>query len=76
MNALAPIYRGCGPLFLRPDVTDVPRSKSKEWGVSSFTIVAPRLWNKLTLNIHTARNVNMFKSKLKTHFFSLVLDCN
>lgn len=38
---------------------------------SCFVHAAPRMWNKLPENIKTAQNVDIFKSLLKTHLFSL-----
>jgi len=85
INGLAPTYlseiltirdpgralRSSGQLLL-----DVPRSKCKQWGDRSFAVAAPRLWNKLPPDIRTATDLNLFKSKLKTHFFSLAFNGN
>ena len=38
-------------------------------GDRSFTCAAPKLWNELPLDIRSARTVNIFKAKLKTHLF-------
>lgn len=55
---------------------DVLRPKFKQWGDHSFVVAAPRLWNKLSLDIRTATDHDLLKSKLNTHFFSLPFDCN
>ena len=45
-----------------------PSFKSKATlGDRSFTCAAPKLWNELPLDIRSARTVNIFKTKLKTH---------
>ena len=47
-----------------------PSFKSKATlGDRSFTCAAPKLWNELPLDIRSARTVNIFKVKLKTHLF-------
>ena len=47
-----------------------PSFKSKATlGDRSFTCAAPKLWNELPLDIRSARTVNIFKAKLKTHLF-------
>ena len=43
---------------------------NRSWGDRSFTIAAPRLWNKLPINIRTAKNITIFKKLLKTHLMS------
>uniref|UniRef100_A0A669ET81 Reverse transcriptase domain-containing protein n=1 Tax=Oreochromis niloticus TaxID=8128 RepID=A0A669ET81_ORENI len=47
----------------------VPMSRLKHRGDRAFTVVAPKLWNKLPLHIRLAPTLEMFKSLLKTHFF-------
>ena len=49
-----------------------PRSKII-YGYSSFVVAAPRLWNKLPLEIREAKSVTNFRKKLKTHLFTLDL---
>ena len=49
-----------------------PRSK-RNYGHSSFVVAAPRLWNKLPLEIREAKSVTIFRKKLKTHLFTLDL---
>ena len=41
-----------------------PRSKIN-YGHSSFVVAAPRLWNKLPLEIREAKSVNIFWKKIK-----------
>lgn len=48
----------------------VPMSRLKHRGDRAFAVVAPKLWNKLPLHIRLAPTLEMFKSLLKTHFFS------
>ena len=49
-----------------------PRSK-RNYGHSSFVAAAPRLWNKLPLEIREAKSVTIFRKKIKTHLFTLDL---
>ena len=49
-----------------------PRSK-RNYGHSSFVVAAPRLWNKLPLEIREAKSVTIFRKKIKTHLFTLDL---
>ena len=45
---------------------------SKSYGQRSFSYAAPSLWNNLPQQVRTANNVNIFKSRLKTHLFNAV----
>ena len=49
----------------------VPRSRTKSYGDRTFAYAAADLWNKLPNDIRESASVNIFKSKLKTHFFKL-----
>ena len=49
---------------------EVPRSKRKLRGDRAFSVAAPRLWNSLPLHIREAPSLPVFKSKLKTYFYS------
>ena len=42
---------------------------SKTW----YVVAAPRLWNKLPLQIRDAKSVTIFRRKLKTYHFTLDL---
>ena len=42
-------------------------------GDRAFACAAPRLWNKLPLDIRNSSSLNTFKSKLKTHLFDTTL---
>ena len=53
---------------------DVPRSRLKTRGDRAFAVAAPRLWNSLPPNIRAAKSLDIFKSLVKTHLFSLALD--
>lgn len=52
----------------------VPRARLKTRGDRAFSVVGPRLWNALPLHIRTAPTVECFKSRLKTHFYSLAFN--
>ncbi|XP_036068103.1 uncharacterized protein LOC118598825 [Oryzias melastigma] len=49
---------------------EVPRSKRKCRGERAFSVCAPKLWNALPLNIRQATSLSIFKTRLKTHFYS------
>ena len=78
LNGLAPLYL-CDMLEryipvrrLRPSDNyhlSVPRYNLKSYGGRAFSVVAPKLWNNLPLDIKLSPNVNVFKSKLKTYLF-------
>ena len=44
-------------------------AKSKTYG-RSFSVAAPRLWNRLPLAIRNSQTTSQFKSRLKTHLFN------
>ena len=48
----------------------IPNSNLMTCGDRAFSVAAPALWNDLPLEIKQCPNVNVFKSKLKTHLFS------
>ncbi len=52
----------------------VPRSRCKTKGDRDFSVVAPKLWNGLPLNIRASPSLNAFKSSLKTYFYSLAFE--
>ncbi len=49
----------------------VPQSRLKRRGDRAFSVVGPRLWNSLPLEIRLAPSLSTFKSLLKTYLFSL-----
>uniref|UniRef100_A0A3P9MP71 Reverse transcriptase domain-containing protein n=1 Tax=Oryzias latipes TaxID=8090 RepID=A0A3P9MP71_ORYLA len=53
---------------------DVPRTRRKLRGDRAFAVAGPRLWNALPMQVRQARSLNDFKSKLKTHLFSLAFN--
>ncbi len=55
-------YMQSAPLY-------VPKIKRSTFGGRSFSSVAPSLWNSLPVSIRTAKDVDVFKTKLKTHLF-------
>jgi hypothetical protein len=48
----------------------VPHTKLKTFGDRAFSRCAPKLWNKLPIEIKNSSTVECFKTALKTHFFS------
>ncbi len=49
----------------------VPKYKLSTVGGRAFCIIGPKLWNKLPHNVHAASSLQIFKSQLKTHLFTL-----
>ena len=47
----------------------VPRAKFTSRGDRAFCTAAPRLWNKLPVEIRRSQSVHTFKTRLKTHLF-------
>ena len=52
----------------------VRKTYKKTRGDRAIAAAAPRLWNSLPLNIRSAHSINIFKSLLKTHLFSLAFN--
>ena len=48
----------------------MPKARRK-LGCHSFLVAAPKLWNKLPVNIRTTTSIVSFRSALKTHLFKL-----
>ena len=48
-----------------------PSTRLVTYGDRSFSAAAPRLWNKLPLNIRESATVSTFITSLKTHFYKL-----
>ncbi|KAL4007453.1 hypothetical protein ACER0C_001305 [Sarotherodon galilaeus] len=65
LNGLAPTYLS-DLLHLY-----VPRARKKTIGERAFSFRAPFLWNNLPQDIRQACSVEVFKTKLKTHLFTL-----
>ncbi len=49
----------------------VPRSRTKTYGSRSFRLSGPTVWNALPSSLKIDMPYTTFKSKLKTHFFTL-----
>lgn len=82
IHGTAPIYlqelisiKGKGRYATRSNqglLLSVPPIKSKSTlGDRSFTVGAPKLWNRLPLAIRESESIDIFKSLLKTHLFKL-----
>ena len=83
LNGLAPLYLSdlleaytpvralrSADLFL---LTPLP-TKKRTRGDRAFAAAAPALWNNLPLPIRSAQTIGVFRSKLKTHLFSLAFN--
>ena len=82
IHKLTPTYL-CKRLILKPKrglrsdnklVLYIPltKLKLKTYGDRPFSIAGPTLWNKLPSDIMLSESVDIFKQKLKTHFFKHV----
>ena len=40
-------------------------------GDRAFSAAAPKEWNKLPYNVQSSKDLNIFKTKLKTHLFTI-----
>ena len=78
LHNLAPVYLKC---LLHPyvparslrsaqqDLLVEPVFRTEKYGKRAFSVLAPRLWNRLPAKIKLARTVGSFKTALKTHLF-------
>ena len=53
---------------------DEPRANLKTYGERAFSVAAPRLWNKLPLQIRLSSSEAVFKTNLKTYLFKRAFD--
>ncbi|KAJ0012425.1 hypothetical protein NQD34_016759 [Periophthalmus magnuspinnatus] len=52
----------------------IPKVRTHTHGEASFQFYGPRLWNSLPEDLRAAENIQVFKSRLKTHLFSIAFD--
>ncbi|KAL3046902.1 hypothetical protein OYC64_021177 [Pagothenia borchgrevinki] len=48
-----------------------PRSRLRTVGDRAFSVAAPTIWNALPAEIRNAASLDIFKSSLKTHLFTM-----
>ncbi len=53
----------------------VPQYKLSSYGLRSFSVAAPKLWNDLPLPIRLSPTFQTFKARLKTHLFQVAYTC-
>ena len=51
------------------DLLKEPSYRTSSYGKRAFSVIAPRLWNSLPMEIRSSPSVASFKRSLKTHFF-------
>ena len=51
-----------------------PTMSNLDYKNRSFYICAPRIWNSLPLDIRSCSSIDLFKSKLKTYYFTQAYD--
>lgn len=66
LQSTPPSLRSSNKILLQ-----VPRSRLKLKGDRAFAVAAPCLWNQLPPDITSASSLSIFKSRLKTHFYSI-----
>ena len=83
LNGLAPSYLSDligyspGTRVLRSatqKILQVPSTTLKTKGDRAFSVAAPTLWNELPFHIKICPTLDIFKSKLKTHLFTLAFN--
>ena len=52
------------------ELEGAPRSELVTRGDRAFSVMGPKLWNKLPITIKSATTVESFKATLKTHLFT------
>ena len=50
---------------------DIPFNRKKSFANRSFSYAAAKYWNDLPHHIRNAKDIKIFKSLFKTHFFKL-----
>ena len=62
-------YRNSGRVLRSSNehLLDEPVAKLKTYGDRAYSVAAPKLWNKLPLDIRLSSSVTVFKTKLKTY---------
>ncbi len=53
----------------------VPRCRYKSKGDQAFSVVGPKLCNGLPYHVRSAPSLDIFKSRLKSYFYSLAFVC-
>ena len=53
---------------------DEPVANLKTYGDRAYSVAAPKLWDKLTLDVRLLPSVTVFKTKLKTYLFAKSFD--
>ena len=83
LNGLAPSYikdllkyKNSGRVlrFSNKHSLDEPMAKLKTYGDRAYSVAAPKLWNKLPLDIRLSSVVTVFKTNLKTCLFTNSID--
>ena len=78
VNGIAPPYLRellvpyCPPRNLRSTelaLLTIPQTNLKTFGDRAFAAAAPKLWNKLSLEIREIVKLDSFKTSIKTHLF-------
>ena len=69
-------YRNSGRVLRSSNkhLLDEPVAKLKTYGDRAYSVAAPKLWNKLLLDIRLSSSVTVFKTKLKTYLFTNSFD--
>ena len=84
LHGSAPIYlqtllqfRNVRPGLRSSDkLLSVPRSRLVSYGDRAFSNIAPRLWNRLPVDLRETENITLFTQRLKTYLFMLAFPVN
>lgn len=83
LNNLAPLYLSELLEHYNPSrdlrsgtqkLLSIPRYRLKHRGYRVFAIAGPTLWNSLPNHVRSAPDLSVFKSRLKTHFYSIAFN--
>ena len=69
-------YKNSGGVlrFSNKHSLDEPMAKLKTYGDRAYSVAAPKLWNKLPLDIRLSSSVTVLKTNLKTCLFTNSID--
>ena len=84
LNNLAPVYISELLEYKKPTGYNLrnefelfePRTNLVTYGDRAFSSIAPKLWNKLPLDLKSITNLDKFKTELKTYLFKKAFKCN
>ena len=84
LNNIAPVYISELLEYKKPTGYNLrnefelfePRTNLVTYGDRAFSSIAPKLWNKLPLDLKNITELDKFKTELKTYLFKKAFKCN